>query len=595
MKTSVFVLILCVLMAGLTGGGVHAQIAAQVPPAINAELKQHTEHFVKKIYKVADNVYSAVGWNVAGTVMIEGDDGIILVDAGMSPVTSREVLLEFRKITDKPIVAVIYSHFHQDHISGIKGFVSEAQVQSGEVAIYAQARLMRLLVDESNILAPIQGIRAGYTFGMFLDGADKKDMNVGIGPLLTAGGPGTFIAPTNTVDEFLAVTIAGVELEMMHVPSEAPDELAIYLPASRVLIDTEVIQGPAFPNVYTLRGSKFRDPVQWVESIDRLRQLKAHYLVPAHGQPVYGAEKVEEVLRMTRDGIQFVHDQTVRYMNKGLTPDELVERVKLPGHLYEYSPYLRQYYGTVKQTVRAIYSGYLGWYEGDPVALDPVPVKEKSRRLVALMGGRDRLLSEAGGAYDRGDYQWAAELATYLIRIDHADETARQIKANAFRQLGYANMNINWRNWYLSSVKELEGLMGRAVGAKKMANVFVPPDIIAEMSPAASLRSWTSRLKAEETLAVDMSVGFAFTDLSQQMVLTIRRGICEFADRLPDNTGLVLSLNKPVFDQIMLGKASFTQAIDRGDIALRGNRAQLERFLGFFETPGSDPISLTLH
>ena len=140
MKTSVFVLILCALMAGLTGRGVHARIAAQVPPTINAELKQHTEHFVKKIYKVADNVYSAVGWNVAGTVMIEGDDGIILVDAGMSPVTSREVLLEFRKITDKPAVAVIYSHFHQDHISGIKGFVSEAQVQSGEVAIYAQAK-----------------------------------------------------------------------------------------------------------------------------------------------------------------------------------------------------------------------------------------------------------------------------------------------------------------------------------------------------------------------------------------------------------------------------------------------------------------------
>jgi len=454
---------------------------------------------------------------------------------------------------------------------------------------------MPLWVDESNVLAPIQGIRAGYTFGMFLDGADLKDMNVGIGSLLTAGRPGTFIAPTHTVDEFLAVTIAGVDLEMMHVPSEAPDELAIYLPASRVLIDTEVIQGPAFPNVYTLRGSKFRDPVQWVKSIDRLRQLQAHYLVPAHGQPVYGAAKVEEVLRMTRDGIQFVHDQTVRYMNRGLTPDELVEQVKLPTHLYEYSPYLRQYYGTVQQTVRAIYAGYLGWYEGDPVALDPVPVKEKARRMVALMGGRDRLVSVASAAYDQGDYQWAAELATYLIRINHADKNARQIKAKAFRQLGYANMNINWRNWYLSSARELEGDMAGATGAKKMANIFVPPDIIAEMSPAASLRSWTSRLKAEETLAVNMSVGFVFTDLAEQMALTIRRGICEFAGRIPQNPDLVLSLNKPVFDQVALGKISIGQAVEQGDIKLRGDKTDLDRFLHYFETPGSNPISLTLH
>ncbi len=306
-----------------------ASIGPAVTPGINPELARHTRHYAKKIYKVGDNVYSAVGWNIANIVMIEGDDGIILVDAGLSPQTSSEVLREFRKITDKPIVAVIYSHFHHDHLDGIKGLVSKEQVQSGEVSIYAHSTLMEHLVGESAILGPILGVRAGYSFGFFLKGADIEQMNAGIGPLPTGGRPGTFIAPTHHVEDYLKVNIAGVELEIFHVPSEAPDELAVWLPKSKILIDTEVLQGPAFPNMHSLRGTKFRDPVRWVDSIDLLRSLKADYLVPTHGQPVYGAEKAEEVLRMTRDGIQYVHDQTVRHMNKGLTPDELVQAVHI--------------------------------------------------------------------------------------------------------------------------------------------------------------------------------------------------------------------------------------------------------------------------
>jgi alkyl sulfatase BDS1-like metallo-beta-lactamase superfamily hydrolase len=397
------------------------------------------------------------------------------------------------------------------------------------------------------------------------------------------------------VDELLRVTIAGVELEIMHVPSEAPDELAVYLPKNRVLIDTEVIQGPTFPNMHTLRGTKFRDPVQWIRSIDRLRQLNALHLVPTHGRPVSGEEKVEEVLRMTRDGIQYVHDQTVRYMNKGLTPDELVEVVKLPPHLFDYKPYLRQYYGTVKQAVRQIYVGYLGWYEGDPVALDPVPVREKADRLINLMGGHDTVINAAKLAYENNDYQWAAELTTYLIRINNDDMRAREIKARAFRKLGYANMNINWRNWYLSSALELEGKSNTAIDAKKMANIFMPPDIVTEMPLAVSINGWTSRLKAEDTLSVTMSLGFEFTDLQQQFGLSIRRGICQFDKTLPENPDLLLSLNKVVFDQIQLGNTDFLTAIKQGDIKLRGKLSQLQSFLDFFESVGASPISLTLH
>lgn len=582
-----------VMLTGGVGGGAAATTA--VPPAIHPELARHTAHFDKHVYKVADNVYSAVGWNIANIVMIEGDAGIILVDAGLSPETSREVMREFRKITEKPVVAIIYSHFHHDHIDGVKALTTAEQVRSGEVAIYAHESLMRNLVGESDNLGPILGVRAGYSFGFFLEGADIAGMNAGIGPLPIGGRPGTFIAPTRLVKDELRTTIAGVDLQILHVPSEAPDELAVYLPASRVLIDTEVIQGPTFPNVYTLRGTRFRDPVTWVRSIDRLRALQPEFLVPTHGQPVYGADKAEEVFRMTRDGIQYVHDQTVRYMNKGLTPDELVEVVKLPPHLADYAPYLRQYYGTVKQAVREIYAGYLGWFAGDPVDLDPVPPVDKATRLVDMMGGRDTVLHAAETAYETAEYQWASELLSYLVRIDHQDLPARQLKAAAFRQLGYASMNINWRNWYLSAALELEGRLDAGGYADKMAKIFMPPDIVTEIPARVSIRGWTTRLKAEQTLGVEMSLGFEFTDLKEGYALTIRRGVCEFAAELPEQPDLLLTLTKPAYDRIVLGTVTLQDAIGGGEIRLRGDRRKLTRFIDYFEPPGASPVSLTLH
>ena len=584
----------CLSMTTFVSLYCHAEVIDRVEPTIHPELEAHTAHFEKRVYKVTERVYSAVGWNVANIVMIIGDDGLIMVDAGLSPETSSEVLAEFRRITDKPIVAVIYSHFHHDHLDGIKGLVTAEQVSSGETQIYAHASLMQHLVDESAVLGPILGVRSGYTFGFFLKGKDIEYMNSGIGPLPTGGRPGSFIAPTRLVGDMLKVTIAGVDLEIIHVPSEAPDELAVYLPASGVLIDTEVIQGPTFPNMYTLRGTKFRQPIPWVRSIDRLRRLQAAYLVPTHGRPVVGAAKVDEVLRMTRDGIQYVHDQTIRYMNKGLTPDELVQQVKLPPHLFNYAPYLRQYYGTVKQAVRQIYTGYLGWYEGDPVDLDPLPAALKAKRLIDLAGGSEKVTKAALVAYKARDYQWAAELAGYLIRVDNNNMQARQIKAAAFRQLGYASMNINWRNWYLTSALELEGKLDMLKIAKNMANIFMPPDILAQMPVDVSINAWTTRLKAEQTLSVHSSLGFEFTDLNETYGLTIRRGVCQFEVSPENNMDMVLTMTQPVFTEVFSGNTAIDAAVAAGDIKLTGDMTGLKQFMDYFEAPGSDPISLTL-
>lgn len=567
----------------------------RIEPSIDPELAEHTRHFQQQVYPIANNVWSAVGWNLGNSVMIEAPEGLIIVDTGESVEQSRKVLEEFRKISDKPIKAIVYTHFHPDHINGVKAFVSEEQVKNGEVQIYAQETLLANVVAQGALVGPILGMRSGYSFGVALPDSDKQGMNAGLGPLAHAGAS-TFIAPTITFKDQLDTRIAGLPVQFLHVPSEAPDEIVLYLPDNRVLISAEVTQGPTLPNIHTLRGTKFRDPVVWVSSLDKLRAFQAEHMVPLHGQPVSGQARVEEVLRMTRDAIAYIHDQSVRWMNKGLTPDELVEKVKLPPHLAGYTPYLREYYGTVKHSVRQIYQGYLGWFQGDPVDLDPIPPKAKAERLIALMGGRDKLLLEAGNAYLKGDFQWAAELASYAIRVDHEDRLARDIKARSFRKLGYASMNINWRNWYLMSAMELEGqLDGEAALqlAQGVREAFLSADMLKNLPARIFLQNWVTRIDPEKSLEVNLTLGFAFPDIGEEWALEIRRGVVELHRGIPAGTPLRLTFDKTYLDTVISGENSLLKGALLGDVKVEGSLLEIKTFLGCFDFEDS-PIALTV-
>jgi alkyl sulfatase BDS1-like metallo-beta-lactamase superfamily hydrolase len=441
-----------------------------VKPETNPDLSAHGVIFAQKIHKVGDNVYSAVGWSICNTIMVVGSQGVVIVDTGADVQSAREVAAEFRKITDKPVVAVIYTCFHSDHINGVKAFASVEDVKAGRVAIIAHETLLANLTRSGSV-GPILGTRTAYNFGGILAGEEIEGMNNGTGPLIRRGGEATFIAPTRTFEDRLDVTLAGLSMELVHVPSEAADEIAVFLPESRILLSAEVIPAETFPILHPLRGEAYRDPTDWYRSIDALRRFKAAAMVPSHGLPVIGADNVEEILRNYRDAIQYVHDQTVRHMNKGLTPDELVEAVKLPPHLASFRPWTLEFFGTVSQAVRAIYQGYLGWFEADPAGLAPVPKKESARREVELMGG---------------DPQWAAELATRLIRVDQDDMPARRLKAAAFRSPGYGQINAIWRNWYLSAARELDAEnFDPMLVQRGIVRAITSPDLVAALPARA--------------------------------------------------------------------------------------------------------------
>ncbi|MBI3684553.1 MAG: MBL fold metallo-hydrolase [Acidobacteria bacterium] len=551
---------------------------------IHPELAAHTGHFARQVYKVTDNVYSAAGFALANVVMIEGVSGIIVVDTTSGIDSGRQVLAELRKITQKPVAAIIYTHFHPDHIGGAKAFATPDDVRAGKLEVIAHEDLLRSVVNQGSVIGPILGVRSGYSFGAGLQPEEIKGMNFGLGPV-AASGPATFLPPTRTFREQLGLEIAGVPLRLVHLPSETDDHIAVYLPRSRTAITGDIIQGPAFPNIHTLRGTSYRDPVPWFKSIDRLRALGPEHMVPAHGRPVSGAARVEEIMRHYRDGIQFVHDQTVRLMNQGLTPDELADAVRLPAHLADFRPYLREYYGTVKHSVRQIYFGYLGWYAADPVALNPTPPRERARRTIALMGGRSRVLGEARKALESDDAQWAGELATHLIAANPEDRDARLVKAAAYRKLGFASMNSNWRNWYLVAARELDGTLADATVRYAAMRAFAAPDVIAALPACSWVEGHTTRLKADKTLDVHLTAAFRFLDVNESCALEIRRGVAQFHAIPPARTDLTFALTKAALDRALLGQETFAEV-------LKGEEGA--RLLSYFDQPLEAPIRLTV-
>ncbi len=397
------------------------------PTSLDAapDLAAHSEEFRKEVIRVTEGVYVAVGFGLANSILLEGTDGVVILDTMESAEAATSVKEAFSGITTKPVKAIIYTHFHTDHINGTRVLAGEDRPE-----IYAHETTLYHIDRGLNLTRDINFKRAMRQFGVFLP--EEALINAGIGPRLvfSAEAKNAFVRPTKTFSgEFMELDVAGLRLLRIHAPGETPDQVAVWLPEKRVLMPADNFY-KSFPNLYAIRGTAYRDVMLWVRSLDKMRQLNAQFLVPHHTRPIAGQRAVLEALTDYRDAIQFVHDQTIRWMNRGLTPEEIVERVKLPAHLAE-KPYLKEYYGTVAWSVRAVFDGYLGWFKGNATDLNPLPIRERARRIADMAGGQEALLGQAGVAASRGDYQWALELADLLLELEPESKEARGIKASA--------------------------------------------------------------------------------------------------------------------------------------------------------------------
>jgi alkyl sulfatase BDS1-like metallo-beta-lactamase superfamily hydrolase len=454
---------------------------------------QETPVCKERLAPLAYKAYSAVGFNLANTIVLVGPDhGLVVVDTLGSDETARIALQAIRlKGAIKadangklPIKAIVYTHNHIDHTAGVDGVLeladrpacaAENTNDAGQdgtyigrqdcVEIISQKQVVDSVINTGTVVGQMINPRSSYMYGTWI-GANR--INDGIGPEVLEGNA-SFRMPSRTFTNELLFSAAGINMKLIYVPSETDDEIVAFLPdgmnltypgtgsAPRdasshdgwggpgMLLSAEVLQGPSFPNLYSLRGTSYRNPAQWFQSVDLLRKLDSWSMVPAHGVPLCGAEDIRVLLRNFRDAVQFTHDQALRRINQGHTPDELAAEIHMPeylihdlGRMKQPKPdvrmedYLTAFYGSVPQAVREIYFGYLGWFNADPVALRPTPPRELSRRTVEMMSGSRNVVDKAAASLAAGEkllaagktdqaheaLQWAAELTTEVIRAE---------------------------------------------------------------------------------------------------------------------------------------------------------------------------------
>jgi alkyl sulfatase BDS1-like metallo-beta-lactamase superfamily hydrolase len=407
------------------------------------KLRAHSEEFRREVIKVSDGVWVAVGFSNANSVLIEGEGGAIVVDTTSHVEDAKQVRAEFAKLSTAPVRAIIYTHAHPDHTGGASVFAGNDRP---EIITH------RLFVDR----VPDVG-RAGR------DGGDQFGSTLPVALYINAGtgmefgrrpAPIGYLPPTRTFSEDrLDLAIAGVRLRLLHTPGETRENVAVWLSDKRVLLPGDDFY-KAFPTLYAIRGARLRPIDQWIVSLGLMIDLGAEYLVPGHTRPVLGSANVRAALTTYRDGIKSVFDQTLEGMKQGERPDELVQHVTLPPALAD-SPYLQEFYGTVAWSVRAIYSEYSGWFDGNPTNLFPLPEKDRAARVIQLAGGREQVLSRARRALADKDFQWTAELSDYLLATDDGHVEAKRLKANALTELGERQISAIARNYYLSAAQHL--------------------------------------------------------------------------------------------------------------------------------------------
>lgn len=553
---------------------------AQAPDSVNPSLwRQAQLNANPGLFEVTEKIYQIRGIDLANMTIIEGDDGLVIIDPLYTTETAKAGLeLYYQHRPRKPVVAVIYSHSHADHFGGVRGVVEEADVRAGKVHIFAPDGFMAHAIQE-NVLAGTAMFRRGmYQSGSAISKGERGQLDAGIGKGVPSGGTVSLIAPTDSIVQPLERhVIAGVEFEFQLTPgTEAPSEMNVFLPALGALgISENAVM--SMHNVLTPRGAEVRDAKAWAGYLDDSLVRygdKAQVMFAQHNWPTWGGEKIRTVLADQRDMYAYINNRTLQLINQGMTPLEIADTIKtLPGAL-EGKWYTRGYYGTLSFNTRAVYQRYLGFYDANPANLDPLPPVESARHYVKALGGAQKVLELIREAVQQGDYRWAAQLGNHLVFAEPDNTAARQAQADVLEQLGYRSESAIWRNIYLSGAQELRQ-------AQPQPSSRVIADLVRAATPAMFMDLLAVRMDSDKAQGHDMTVNWAFTDLDQRFALTLRNGVLTYREQVSHpQADVSVTMSKAVLDRISLRQLDFATAIKQGDIKLDGDAQRFKAMLG---------------
>ena len=506
------------------------------PDTVNPSLWENTRNnHAYGLFKVTDKIYQVRGYDMANLTLIEGETGWIVFDPLMSvECTQAAMQLVEKNLGQRPVKAVIISHTHVDHYGGIKGILSEEnvadeklsieqQLASGKVPVIVPEGFMEHAVSENVYAGKAMSRRANYQYGVLLEPGLNGKVAMGIG-MGQSTGTISFIAPTYEISQTgQTFVIDGIEMEFQLTPgTEAPAEMNTWFPQFKALWMAENCTG-TLHNLYTLRGAQVRDGAAWAkyitETISRYGK-QAEIAFQSHNWPHWGNAVVNEYLVNTAAVYKFINDQTLTYINQGYTSDEISNMIELPKELAK-TWYTRQYYGTVAHNSKAVYQKYMGWYDANPVNLNPLTPSESAQKWVEYLGDTDAVLRMAKADYDAGNYQWVAEITNTIIFADPENKAARLLCADALEQLGYQSESGPWRNAYLTAALELRNGNSAALAVQAVSNGDVQKEMTASM-----LFDYISIILNKQNMAdQNFTIGFNLVDTKEQYLLQIKNGV----------------------------------------------------------------------
>lgn len=556
----------------------------ECPETANPSLwRQSQLNCIAGLFELAPGFYQLRGFDLSNMHVVEGDEGIVVIDPLISAETAAAALALYREHRgDRPVTGLIYTHCHIDHFGGAKGIVSAEEVRERGIPVLAPEGFLEHAVSENVYAGTAMGRRAGYMYGAALRRGPDGQIGSGLGQT-TSLGTMTLIPPNRDVTATgQEETVDGVRMVFQLTPgTEAPAEMNFHFPEHRVLCIAENATH-TMHNLLTLRGALVRDPHVWAAYLDEAIELfgaDSDVLFAGHHWPTWGSERIVDYLRKQRDLYAYLHDQTLRLLNQGLTGGEIAEELELPPELAD-EWHCRGYYGSVSHNVKAVYQRYMGWFDGNPAHLwEHTPV-ESARRYVQFMGGPDRLLEQARHSFEEGDYRWVAEVVNHLVFAEPENQAARDLQADALEQLGYGAENATWRNFYLAGAEELRnGITGTPTDAR-------PLDILANLSVAQMLDGMKVRLNGPRAWGKHLTIGWQVTNPDEHHLLTLENSVLHHRPFPPDaDPEATLVIERQALNEMLAGTADLPALAESGRLRVEGDGAKLGELLALLEEP----------
>jgi alkyl sulfatase BDS1-like metallo-beta-lactamase superfamily hydrolase len=533
------------------------------------------------LFKVADRIFQVRGFDVSTVSFIDAGRGWIVVDPLTSVEAARaayELLTEH--VGKKPVLAVAYSHSHVDHYGGVGGVTSAAEVASGAVLIIAPEGFLEHAVSENIIAGPAMSRRARFQFGLTLPHSAEGEMTSGLGPRPSLGSL-SLIAPTDTVTRTgQEITVGDVTMVFQLTPgTEAPAEMNFYLPQFRAVFMAENAN-LTMHNLLPARGALVRDAKAWADYLTESIRLfggKSDTMFAAHGIPRFGQDEIVAFLTSHRDAYKFLHDQSVRLMNNGLTSSEIAEVLKLPDVLAK-QWFNRGYYGTMSHNSKAVYQRYMGWYDANPANLNPLPPEPAAKRYVEAMGGAATVIALAAKAERDGELRWAATLLNHAVFADETNRAARDQLAGIYTKLGFESEAGTWRNIYLTGAQELRD------GVVKLPPASMSTDVLSATTTPMLLDFVAVRINPNKASESAFKINIELTDRRETHLITVENGVMIHEAGIVDPAaGASIRMKRPDLLMTLLAGIPVAARVDSGDVAIEGDASLYDALVGLIE------------